>query len=118
MSINKIIPLALAGTVALVGVSGLAFAKGDDNEAAEKAALSSATISLKQAIEIAEKEIGGKAVESGVDDEDGKTFYYEIEVQAPDGTEKEVLIDMKTGKVAKIMAGEHNDDGKEDHDKK
>lgn len=117
MSMKKIIPAALTVLIAGAGIGVSAIAKADDSDAAEKAALASASISLQQAIEAAEAEVGGKAEGSGVEDENGETLYYKVEVRAADGTEKEVLIDMKTGKVAKVMTGDQdddNDDGKDE----
>lgn len=116
MSMKRIIPAVLTVLIAGAGIGVSTIAKADDSDAAEKAALVSASISLQQAIEAAEAEVGGKAVASGVEDEIGETLYYKVEVRAADGTEKDVLIDMKTGKVAKVMAGDQDDDNDDDTD--
>ena len=97
----------IAAAVALIAAAGVHLpdiAKAGDDDAAERAALASATITLQQAILAAETEADGKAVESGVDDENGDSYYYKVEIRAADGVEKEVLVDMKTGKVVKITA--------------
>src|SRR5207302_7496925 len=70
--------LAVAIIVALGGAAGIAQA-GDKPDAAEMAKLMAAKTSLSQAIAIAEKETGGKAIDAGFDNEDG-TMSLKIEV--------------------------------------
>lgn len=91
--------LAVASVLAM-GLGTNAIAGGGDKE--EKAALASASITLSDAIAVAEKEVGGKAFEAEVEDKRGGVFYYEVEVVMPDGGEKKVLIDMDTGEVVKV----------------
>ncbi|HIW13771.1 MAG TPA: PepSY domain-containing protein [Candidatus Salinicoccus stercoripullorum] len=55
----------------------------------------SGMISSEEAVEIAEKETGGKAVEWDFDDDDAE---YEVELDA-DGEEVEVELDAKTGDI-------------------
>jgi uncharacterized membrane protein YkoI len=57
-------------------------------------------ITIGQAIVIAEKEVGGEAIEAELEKEDGK-FVYDVDVQTPTGT-MEVSIDPKTGTVLSI----------------
>lgn len=98
---KRLISATFAVVVAATGVGLANVAKAGD-DAAEYAAIASATITLQQAIQTAETAAGGKAVESGVDDDDDGMYYYKVEVRVADGTEKKVSIDMKTGKVLKI----------------
>ncbi len=104
MFTKKMIAPIFAVVLAATGVCMADVAKADDDDAAENAAIASATITLQQATQTAEAAAGGKAVESGIDDDDDGMYYYKVEVRAADGTEKKVLIDMKTGKVVKIKA--------------
>ena len=104
MFTKKIIAPMFAVVLAATGVCMADVAKADDDDAAENAAIASATITLQQATQTAEAAAGGKAVESGIDDDDDGMYYYKVEVRAADGTEKKVLIDMKSGKVVKIKA--------------
>lgn len=90
-----------------ITVAALSFGIGSDSMAgdydmAQWAAVNTAKISLNDAIGLAEKEAGGHAVEAEVEQDGDRVFYYEVEVVAPDGGEKEVLIDMNTGEIIKI----------------
>ncbi len=116
---NKFIPTALAVAVALGGTGAAFAANGNDkdNERQEVAAVQSAKVSLTQAIAVAEQHVGGKAIESGIENRDGKIVGYEVEV-ARDNTVQKVLIDLDTGKVIKATKvdiddedGEHAEDG-------
>ena len=94
-------------TAVIFAVAALGFGIGsnamaDSYDEAELAAINTAKISLSDAIGLAEKEAGGRAVEAEIDEDGDRVFYYEVEVITPDGGEKEVLIDMNTGKIIKI----------------
>ena len=99
--------LAVATIVALGGAAGIAQA-GEKPDAAEMAKLIAAKTSLSQAIAIAEKETGGKAIDAGFDNEDG-TMSLEIEVLKDNAVSK-VIIDADTGKVLKVAAADSEDD--------
>ena len=99
--------LALATVVALAGAAGIAQA-GDKPDAAEMAKLAAAKTSLSQAIAIAEKETGGKAIDAGFDNEDG-TLSLEIEVLKDNAVSK-VIIDADSGKVLKVAVADSEDD--------
>ena len=99
--------LAVATIVALGGATGIAQA-GDKPDAAEMAKLMAAKTSLSQAIAIAEKETGGKAIDAGFDNEDG-TMSLEIEVLKDNAVSK-VIIDADTGKVVKVAGADSDDD--------
>ena len=111
MTKARYIPLALAAAIAAGGVgSALAQNTGQDDtrgEPSELAVLQGAKISLSEAIGIAEKEAGGKAVEAGIDDENGQ-YAFEVEVLGS-SAEQEVLIDPATGKVTKIAKADQDE---------
>jgi uncharacterized membrane protein YkoI len=108
----------MAAVIALGSTAGVAYAannkRGGENESTqERAALASAKISLAQAIATAEKESGGKAVDAGLENENG-AMAFAIEV-AKDNVVQKVLIDLQTGKVLKVVAAD-NDDGENEND--
>jgi uncharacterized membrane protein YkoI len=103
--------LAVATIVALGGAAGIAQA-GDKPDAAELAQLAAAKTSLSQAIAIAEKETGGKAIDADFDNEDG-TLSLEIEVLKDNAVSK-VIIDADTGKVLKVAAVADGEDEEND----
>ena len=99
--------LAVATIVALGGAAGIAQA-GDKLDAAEMAKLAAAKTSLSQAIAIAEKETGGKAIDADFDNENG-ALSLEIEVLKDNAVSK-VIIDADTGKVVKVAVADSEDD--------
>ena len=99
--------LAVATIVALGGAAGIAQA-GDKLDAAEMAKLAAAKTSRSQAIAIAEKETGGKAIDADFDNKDG-TLSLEIEV-LKDNAVSMVTIDADTGKVVKVAVADSEDD--------
>ncbi len=107
MARTHILALALATVVALAGAAGIAQA-GDKPDAAEMTKLAAAKTSLSQAIAIAEKETGGKAIDAGFDNEDG-TLSLEIEVLKDNAVSK-VIIDADSGKVLKVAVADSEDD--------
>lgn len=119
---RKMIALAaLALGAAGIGGAGLAYegstepaekAEGQelDNEQQEAQILAGARISLAQAVQAAEARTGMKATEAGIDGESGKPYF---EVSVGQGQqERTVLVDTRTGQVAKIAADA--EEGQED----
>ena len=102
MNVKKNLAAILATGVLASGIAVSSNALAGNYDEEEWAAIQSAGITLADAILLAEKEVGGRAVEAEVDEEGDNQFYYEIEVIAPGGVEKEVLIDMTTGEIIKI----------------
>ncbi len=101
--------LAVATAIALSLIAGAAAA--EENASDEAQIMSSAKISIAEAIAAAEKETGGKAVETDVRNRDGSA-HFEITIQK--GVERqEVLVDGQTGHVVKTVAndGDENDEG-------
>lgn len=70
---QKLFSAAMATAVVLAG-TGAAYAESNDN-ASEMAALSNAKISLSQAISAAEQKAGGRAIDAGVNNENGVITY-------------------------------------------
>ena len=105
--------LALAAVAALAGGAGIAEA-GDKPDSQEMARLMAARTSLAQAVAIAEKETGGKAIDADFSDEDGR-LTLEIEV-LKDNAVRKVIIDAETGKVTKVAVAEAEEGDNGDND--
>ena len=106
--------LALAAVAALAGGAGIAEA-GDKPDSQEMARLMAARTSLAQAVAIAEKETGGKAIDADFDNKNG-TLSLEIEV-LKDNNVSVVTIDADTGKVVKVaVANGENDENDENNE--
>jgi uncharacterized membrane protein YkoI len=90
--------------------------RGANKSAQEVAALVNAKTTLAQAIAAAEQQTGGKAIDAGLENENG-AMAFEIKV-AKDNTVQKVLIDLQSGKVLKVAAAdsEHGEDGEHDND--
>jgi hypothetical protein len=96
---HRIVLPALAGLAVFAG--GLAAAHaGAGQDAAEIAALRSAKTSLLQAIATAERTAGGKAINAGLDNENG-VMSYSVEILKDTAVET-VLVDLGTGQVMKV----------------
>lgn len=115
---SKLLPAAMIAVMAIAG-TGAAFAANGSkrhhdeakDEQAEITAILNAKTSLVQAIAAAEKQTGGKAVETGLENENG-VMAYEIEV-ANGTTVQKVLVDLDSGQVTKVAAA---DTGHEEED--
>jgi uncharacterized membrane protein YkoI len=80
------------------------FEREDQNELAKLAA---SPTTLASAVSTAEQNLGGTAVEAGIDQEDGATIF-EVEV-AKDNAVHKVMVDPTTGKVVAVKAAEDNE---------
>ena len=107
MLCKQIIPSVLATVVVIGSVVG-AYA-GSDNNAQEMAALRNAKISLAQAITGAEQKSGGKAINAGLNNENG-AMTYGIEV-IKDNSIETVLVDLNTGEVVKVLPADTEPEG-------
>lgn len=109
MNKTKIMTALVAGTIAASALGGFAYAR--DHETNRAGVLANAKISLSQAITAAEAASGGKAVDAGIEDENG-TGLFEVTVQE-NSAQKTYLVDTQTGKVVKTKAAddERNHDG-------
>ena len=112
---NKLLTAIVAGTLAsgAIGGSIVAYARNGDKPTDETAVMAAAKINMAQAIATAEQHVGGKAVGTGIEDQDG-TVSFEVQV-LKDGARQKVLIDPQTGKVVKTVtaANERNENGHE-----
>lgn len=114
----KIILTTMVALITLAG-AGAAFAGENGNETDQQSELNAVTnakTSLSQAIAAAEQETGGKAVDTGLENQDG-VMAYEIEI-AKGNTLQRVLVDSDSGKIIKVMAADadHENGEHEDHD--
>jgi hypothetical protein len=105
--------LTIAGLVgcAVLGCAGGALAKNNDNSTDEAAIMANAKVTMTQAIATAEQVTGGKAVGTGIEDQDGTVF---LEVQIVKGGQRQkVLVDPQSGQVAKAVTedNEESEDG-------
>jgi uncharacterized membrane protein YkoI len=87
--------------------------QGDDAD--EYAGAAQLTTTLAAAIASAEQATGGKAIEAGLDDEDGKALY-EVELAAADGMIRKAYVDTASGKVVKTGAGEGEEHGEHEEE--
>ena len=88
-------------------------AKSGEAEVNETQAIMNAKIGIADAIRAAEAESKGKAVESGLNDENGAVSYH-VEVLMPDGKHTDVFVDLDTGKVLKMAAAESDEGNQKD----
>lgn len=112
----------LAGLVLIplaIGVISPAFAEGKsesgESNVNETQALMNAKISIADAIKAAEAEGKGKAIDSGLNDENGDVSY-QVEVVAPDGKRTDVFVDLQTGKVLKMAAADSAEESTGDNE--
>ena len=107
---DKLIAVVLAGSVAtsMLVASGAVYARsGCERADSGVATFASATVTIAQAITIAEQYVGGEAVGTGREDADGKPVFY-VEVLKY-GQKRKVIVDLKSGQVVNdIMAGRCN----------
>lgn len=93
--------VALAG-ILFLGGTGPALA-GASREAQEQSALQETTMTLSQAIAIAEHQTGGKAYDAGVSVDHGKPRVV-VETNGPNGVQT-VIIDAQSGQIVAAHAG-------------
>jgi uncharacterized membrane protein YkoI len=116
MTHTKRLTLAIAGVLAAATLSaaGAADAKDrHDQRTNEAAIIANAKVTITQAIATAEQQTGGKAVGTGIEDQDGAVF---LEVTVlKDNQKHKVLIDPQSGHVVKAVL-EDNDEGEDEDD--
>jgi uncharacterized membrane protein YkoI len=109
----KLVGAALAAALAFGGIAPVLAAEGteaNESQMNETQVLMNAKISIADAIRAAETEAKGKAVDSGLNDENGKASY-QVEVLMPDGTRTDVFVDLETGKVISMAAADAGENG-------
>lgn len=115
---RTLLTATLAGVIAsgAVGGSIAAYARNNEQATNEAAIMANAKITMAQAIATAEQQVGGKAVGTGIEDQDG-TVYLEVQV-VKDGARQKVLVDPQTGKIVKTVTAdnERNERGHESDD--
>ncbi|ADM10834.1 hypothetical protein PB2503_00335 [Parvularcula bermudensis HTCC2503] len=105
---THLLSLTGAALLAISAAGGFALA-GDDDEAAEAAALHDrAKISLAEAVAIAEERTGGRAAEAEFDVEDN-ALLWTVETMTRDGAEMEVEIDAVSGAILEVESEEDDD---------
>jgi len=108
VAVAFLVPLAMA-----VPAFAEENAKSGEAEVNETQAIMNAKIGIADAIRAAEAESKGKAVESGLNDENGAVSY-QVEVLMPDGKRTDVFVDLDTGKVLKVAAAESSEGSQQD----
>lgn len=114
MNKKQMITAIVLASATAGGIGAVAYAKeGRESAATEAAIIANAKVTLGQAIAAAENATGGKAVDSGIEDQNG-TVHFEV-TTLKDGTYQKVLVDTQTGNVVKTVArNDHDDDGDKD----
>jgi uncharacterized membrane protein YkoI len=110
MKSRKLVPGALAATLALAAAG--AYAGSRSHDANDVAVMANAKVTLAQAVTIAEQQAGGRALGADIRHEHGQPGIV-VEVAAKDGTHK-VLVDPASGKVTANTLGGGDEDGGED----
>ena len=89
----------------VMGLSGCGLF--DDHNGSERTAMLQSKVSLSEAIAIAEKETGGKAIRASADDEDGAVLIKVAIVR--DHQLQRVFIDTQTGRIVKTRNDDDSD---------
>jgi hypothetical protein len=105
-ALHKLIIAGFIGCVAL-GSTG-AVSEEKDRGTDEAAIMANAKISMAQAIATAEQVTGGKAVGTGIEDQDG-TVFLEVQILKANQRQK-VLVDPQSGQVAKAVAEDEEEE--------
>ncbi len=115
---RTLLTATLAGVIAsgAIGGSIAAYARNNEQATNEAAIMANAKITLAQAIATVEQQVGGRAVGTGIEDQDG-TVYFEVQI-VKDGARQKVLVDPQSGKIVKTVTAdnEHNERGHENDD--
>lgn len=74
-----------------------------------------ATITQKQSVEIATKQVNGNVVKTELEDEDG-VVVYNVVIKDGNGQVSEVKVDAKSGSIVKVEHDDQNDNDTETND--
>lgn len=110
MNKQNVSKIAAASVIALslVAAGATAYAKERSETPTDEARIvSQAKVSMSEAIAAAEKSTGGKAVGSGIEDQDG-VVHFEVTI-LKDRTRQKVLVDTQTGQIAKTVVAKDDD---------
>ena len=111
MTTQSVFRTAFTVAIGLSLIAGTAGAYAKDSREGptdEARILSSAKISMSQALTAAEQATGGKAVGTGIEDRDG-TVHFEVTI-LKDNTRQKVLVDTQTGIVVKTITADNDDE--------
>ncbi len=113
-----VIGLSAAALVASLAVGGVALAgatqtSGDPDESREISTVLAARVSLTDAVILAERQTGGKALEAAFDDETGDRWEIEL---AKNGGVLGYTVDMSSGAVSPAVPESEGGEGPEDQD--
>ncbi|MHB1217664.1 MAG: PepSY domain-containing protein [Alphaproteobacteria bacterium] len=114
LSKNKVTEMFIdsaTGQVVKTRNEGLIAKLFDREDRVELAKLTTSPTTLAAAVATAEQQVGGKAVEAGVEDKDGN-IVFKVQV-AKDKTVQKVTVDAMNGKVLQVAASE---EGEQDED--
>ena len=92
---------------AITGVTLSGCGVFEDHDHSRNTAMLQSKVSLADAITIAEKETGGRAIRAGTDEEDGAVLIKVSVVQS--NRIQRVFIDTQTGKIVKTRMDEDSD---------
>jgi uncharacterized membrane protein YkoI len=95
-------------TTGALGMAVAAYAKDNERRTNAAAIIANAKVTMAQAIAMAEQRTGGKAIGTGIEDENG-TVLLEVQV-IKDNQKHSVLIDPDSGQVVKIELDDEEDD--------
>ena len=110
---SKLTTIVLATAILSTASLGALAAKSHSDE---KAAMAAATVSLAQAITIAEQHTNGAAIEADAEHGSQKGFVYDIKVLSQ-GKRMKVTVDAVTGKVLAKHAKHTKHDNHDEHDR-
>ena len=105
-------------------ISGICLADDDDDVTSASIAISGesalelpflATVSLVEAVQIAEGQVDGATWFAAIENENG-FLVYDIEIVTPDGDVVDFLIDAGTGDVLEMEIDDEDFEGEEDDD--
>jgi hypothetical protein len=110
---SKLTTIVLAPAILSTASLGALAAKSHSDE---KAAMAAATVSLAQAITIAEQHTNGAAIEADAEHGSQKGLVYDIKVLSQ-GKRMKVTVDAVTGKVLAKHAKHTKHDNHDEHDR-
>jgi uncharacterized membrane protein YkoI len=101
-------------TTGALGAAVAAHAKDKELRTNEAAIMANAKVTMAQAIAAAEQKTGGKAVGTGIEDQDG-TVFLEVKV-LKDDQRHSVLVDPQSGQVVKVAIDNEQDENGDEED--
>lgn len=112
MKRKVLIGSALALSLAAAGAAWARPEAPQHSDQPDSQAVGKAKITLADASTAAERHVGGRAYEAGIEEEKG-TLFFEVDVATSKGPQ-EVKIDAATGKVIAVEAADQEDEEDDD----